>query len=58
MIPPEFKYNSKAHYSHAAFKVKTVDIINQNIIVNSDGSFKVSFPNILEKCKYKYGITN
>ena len=54
MTPPEFKYSSKAHYSHAAFKVKTVDIINQNIIVNSDGSFKVSFPNILEKYKLPY----
>ena len=54
MIPPEFKYSSKAHYSHAAFKVKTVDIVDQNIIVKSDGSFKVSFPNILEKYKLPY----
>ena len=49
MIPPKFKYNSKAHYSHAAFKVKTVDIVNQNIIVKSDGSFKASFPKYTRK---------
>ena len=49
MIPQEFK-NSDTHYSYAAFKVKTGDIVDQNII----GSFKVSFPNILEKYKLPY----
>ena len=53
MILLEFKY-SDTHYSHAAFKVKTVDIVNQNIIVNSDCSFKVSFPNIREKYELPY----
>ena len=53
MIHPEFKYNKETHYSHT-FEVKTVDIVNQNIIVKSDGSFKVSFPNILEKYKLPY----
>ena len=44
MISKEFAYSAQAHYAHSsAFKVKTVNIINQNIVVTSDGkSFQVS----------------
>ena len=51
MIPKEFEYSEQAHYAHgSAFKVKTVNIIDQNIVVTSDGkSFQVSFPDVLEK---------
>ena len=51
MIPKEFAYSAQAHYAHSsAFKVKTVNIINQNIVVTSDGkSFQVSFPDVFEK---------
>ena len=34
MIPKESAYSEQAHYAHwSAFKVKTVNIINQNIVV-------------------------
>ena len=51
MIPKEFAYSEQAHYAHwSAFKVKTVNIINQNIVVTSDGkSFQGSFPDVSEK---------
>ena len=51
MIPKEFAYSEQAHYPHwSAFKVKTVNIIDQNIVVTSDGkSFQVSFPDVSEK---------
>ena len=56
MILIEFKYSDNAHYQPGSvFKVKTVDIINQNIMVTSDGkSFKVSFLNVLEKYVLPY----
>ena len=56
MIQIEFKYNDNAHYQpRSVFKVKTVDIINQNIMVTSDGkSFKVSFLNVPEKYVLPY----
>ena len=56
MIPKEFAYSAQAHYAHSsAFKVKTVNIINQNIVVTSDGkSFKVSFPDVSEKYTLPY----
>ena len=56
MILIEFKYSDNVHYQPGSvFKVKTVDIINQNIIFTSDGkSFKVSFPNVLEKYVLPY----
>ena len=40
-----------AYYGQrSAFKVKTVDSVNQNIVVTSDGkSFQVSLPNVSEK---------
>ena len=51
MIPIEFVYSAQAHYAHSsAFKVKTVNIINQNIVVTTDGkSFQISFPDVSEK---------
>ena len=51
MIPEEFAYSDQAHNAHwTAFKLKTVDIINQNIVITSDGkSFQVSFPSVSEK---------
>ena len=51
MIPKEFAYNEQANYAHgSSFKVKTVNIINQNIVVTADGkSFQVSFSDVLEK---------
>ena len=51
MIPKEFAYSDQALYPHwSAFKVKTVNIIDQNIVVTSDGkSFQVSFPDVSEK---------
>ena len=51
MIPKEFAYNEQANYAHgSAFKVKTVNIIDQNIVVTADAkSFQVSFPDVLEK---------
>ena len=51
MIPKEFAYSDQAHYAPwNAFKVKRVDIINQNKVVTSDGKrFQVSFPNVSEK---------
>ena len=51
MIPKEFAYSEQAHYAHwSAFKVKTVNIVDQNIVVTSDGkSFQVSFPDVSEK---------
>ena len=51
MIPKEFAYSEQAHYAHwSAFKVKTANIINQNIVVKSDGkNFQVSFPDVSEK---------
>ena len=51
MIPKEFAYSAQAHYAHSsAFKVKTIEIINRNIVVTSDGkSFLVSFPDVFEK---------
>ena len=56
MIPKEFAYNAQAHYAHSsAFKVKTVNIINQNIVITSDGkSFQISFPDVLEKYTLPY----
>ena len=40
MIPKEFAYSAQAHYAHSSeFKVKTVNIINQNIVVTSAFSF-------------------
>ena len=51
MIPKEFTYSYQAHYPHwSAFKVKTVNIVDQNIVVTSGGkSFQVSFPEVSEK---------
>ena len=51
MIPKEFAYSEQAHYAHwSAFKVKTVNIVDQNIVVTSDGkNFQVSFPDVSEK---------
>ena len=49
MIPKEFAYSEQAHYAHwSEFKVKTVNIINQNIVViTSDSkSFQVSFTDV------------
>ena len=56
MIPKESAYSDQAHNAHwSVFKVKTVDIINQNIVVTSDGkSFQVSFPNVSEKYIFPY----
>ena len=56
MIPKEFAYSAQAHYAHSsAFKVKTVNIINQNIVVTSDGkSFQISFPDVSEKYTLPY----
>ena len=56
MIPIEFKYSDGAHYPPAgAFNVKSIDIINQDIIVTSDNqSFHASFPNVFEKYKLPY----
>ena len=37
MILIEFKYSDNAHYQpRSVFKIKTVDIINQNIMVTSE----------------------
>ena len=52
MIPKEFAYSDQAYYCHASvvLKKKSLEIINQNIIVTLDGkSFKVSFPDVFEK---------
>ena len=48
-----FKYNTDAHYTQSnIFNNKDLDVINQNVIVNSDKkSFEISFPNIFEKYK-------
>ena len=56
MIPKEFAYSAQAHYAHSsAFKVKTIEIINQNIIVTSDGkNFQISFPDVSEKYTLPY----
>ena len=56
MIPKEFAYSTQTHYAHSsAFKVKTVNIINQNIVVTSDGkSFQVSFPDVSERYTFPY----
>ena len=60
MIPKEFKYNANANYQHSStFKVKTIDIIDQNIVVTSDNdSFHVSFPNLFEKYTLPYVETD
>ena len=50
----EFKYNSDANYPAVGlrFEKKDVDIINQTIVISSDGkSFKVVFQDIFEKYK-------
>ena len=51
MIPKEFAYNYQAEYPPGSvFKVKTINIIDQNIVVTADGkSFQVSFPDLTEK---------
>ena len=51
MIPKEFAYNYQAEYPpRSVFKVKTINIIDQNIVVTADGkSFQVSFPDLTEK---------
>ena len=51
MIPKEFAYNYQAEYPpRSVFKVKTINIIDQNIVVTADGkSFLVSFPDVSEK---------
>ena len=36
MISKEFKYNPDAHYSNT-FSKKVIDIINQNIVITSNG---------------------
>ena len=50
MIPVEFKYSDQAHNVHSsAFQKKQIDLINQNIIITSDGnSFKISFSKTLK----------
>ena len=60
MIPKEFTYSKQAYYAHwNAFKVKTVNIINQNIVVTSDGkSFQVFSPNVSEKYNLPYVKTD
>ena len=50
----EFKYNPDAHYPAVGprFEKKDVDIINQTIVISSDGkSFKVVFQDIFSKYK-------
>ena len=56
MIPKVFAYSAQAHYAHSmALIVKTVNIINQNIVVTSDGkSFPVSLPDVSEKYTLPY----
>ena len=62
MIPKKFAYSDQAHYRHASvffffffFFFKSLDIINQNIIVTSDGkSFHISFPDASEKYTLPY----
>lgn len=50
-IQKEFKYSDEAHYAHAGvFNKKTIDIIQQSIVITSDGkNIKVDFPNVFEK---------
>ena len=50
-ILKEFQYSDKAHYRHGGvFLKKPLEIINQSIVISSDGEkrFSVSFPNIFE----------
>ena len=56
MIPKEFAYNYQAEYPPGSvFKVKTINIIDQNIVVTADGkSFQVSFPDLTEKYVLPY----
>jgi len=56
MINKTFKYSDLADYPHSsAFKKKEINIINQEIVITSDGkSFKASLPNIFEKYKLPY----
>ena len=60
MIPKEFAYSEQAHYAHrSAFKVKKVNIVDQNIVVTSDGkSFQISFPDVSEKYILPYVESN
>ena len=48
MIPIEFKYSDDANYPYSnAFNVKSIEIINQNIVIKSDNKdFTVSFQNV------------
>lgn len=50
-IENEFKYNKDAKYpSGSSFNKKSIDIIQQSIIITADGkSFKADFPNVFEK---------
>ena len=56
MIPIEFKYSDNAHYlQSSALNVKSIKIINQNIVITSDDKdFSVSFLNVFEKYTLQY----
>ena len=56
MIQIEFKYSHNANYPYPdAFKVKSIEIINQNIVIISDNKdFSVSFQNVFGKCTLPY----
>ena len=53
MIPIEFKYNDDANYPYSnAFNVKSIEIINQNIVITSDNKdFSVFFKMSLENTR-------
>ena len=56
MIPIEFKYSDDANYPYSnAFNVKSIEIINQNIVITSDNKdFSVSFQNVFGKYTLPY----
>ena len=56
MIPIEFKYSDDANYPYSnAFNVKSIEIINQNIVITSDNKdISVSFQNVFGKYTLPY----
>ena len=56
MIPIEFKYSDDANYPYSnAFNVKSIEIINQNIVITSDNKdFSFSFQNVFGKYTLPY----
>ena len=60
MIPIEFKYRKDVHYPHSsAFNVKSIETINQNIVITSDDKdFSVYFLNVFDKYTLPYVKSN